>query len=53
MLHSEALFLSSGFTASGAGDLPLAGGAALPCLRMEKQLGYAESRPERRRNGLR
>jgi N-acetylglutamate synthase-like GNAT family acetyltransferase len=52
MLNSERLYIGSGFSVIGAGEIPLSDGTGLSCVRMKKVLQYAEPRPERRRNGI-
>jgi GNAT superfamily N-acetyltransferase len=52
MLNSERLYVPSGFTASGATEILLGEEVRIPGVRMEKQLQYAEPRPERRRAAM-
>ena len=49
LLNSERLYMPSGFTGTGVGEIPLSNGMKLPCVCMEKRLVYTEPRPERRR----
>ena len=53
MLNSERLYTPAGFVGLGAGEMRIGGAFTLPCVRMEKQLQYAEPRPERRRSLVR
>jgi GNAT superfamily N-acetyltransferase len=50
MLNSERLYTTSGFVGTGAAEMRLTTDLSLPCIRMEKLLQYAETRPERRRS---
>jgi hypothetical protein len=52
MLDSERLYVPSGFAAIGAGEILLDNDVRIAGVRMEKQLQYAEPRPERRRAAM-
>ena len=50
MLGCERLYSPAGFVGSGAGEMRIGSALTLPCVCMEKQLQYADPRPERRRS---
>ncbi len=53
MLNAERLYTPCGFIGTGAAEMRLGRDLALPCVRMEKRLQYAEPRPERRKSLVR